>query len=102
LLIKYDPPKITLVYHFEKKSNDQFFHDILLERNFLEQSSTEDIVSHLYMAECYYFNPKQVKRIQLIRLVNKLKENCGVFENDDAIQKDRSMSGERYQNSSGN
>ena len=81
LLIKYDPPKITLVYHFEKKSNDQYFHDIPIERNFLEQSSTEDIVSHLYMAECYYFSPSQIKRGQLIRLVNMLKENCGIYEN---------------------
>ena len=88
LCIKYEPPKITLIYHFEKKTNEQYYHDIMIERNFLEQSSTEDIVSHLYMAECYYFNPKQVKRAQLIRLVNKLKDNCGVFETE--FRKDRS------------
>ena len=46
-----------------------------LERDFLEQSSTEDIVSHLYVTEGYYLNPKQVKRAQLIRLVNMMKQN---------------------------
>jgi hypothetical protein len=75
LMVKYEPPKITLVYHFEKKSNDQYYHDMSLERDFLEQSSTEDIVSHLYVTEGYYLNPKQVKRAQLIRLVNMMKQN---------------------------
>jgi hypothetical protein len=62
-MIKYDPPKITLVYHFEQKSNDQYYHDMMLDRSFMEQSSAEDIVSHLYVTEAYYLNPKQVKRV---------------------------------------
>jgi len=28
----------------------------------LENESDEDIVSHLYMSEAYYFNPKILKR----------------------------------------
>ncbi len=36
LMIKYEPPKLTLVYHFERKSNDQFYHDMPLERSFVD------------------------------------------------------------------
>ena len=51
----------------------------------LENETDEDIVSHLYMSEAYYFNPKCLKRHQVSkslihdfllkvkRLVNKLK-----------------------------
>jgi len=47
----------------------------MLDRSFIEQSSAEDIVSHLYVTEAYYFNPKQVKRVQLVKLVNMIKLN---------------------------
>ena len=68
-MIKYDPPKITIVYHFEERKNQQFYHDIELNREMLINQSTDDVVSHLYLTEAYYFNPKQVKRTQLIRLI---------------------------------
>ena len=61
-MIKYDPPKMTIVYHFEERKNQQFYHDIVLDREMLATKSTEDVVSHLYLTEAYYFNPKQVKR----------------------------------------
>ena len=41
----------------------------------LSNKSTEDIVSHLYVTEAYYFNPKQVKRSQLLRLVGMIQDN---------------------------
>ena len=28
----------------------------------LEHNTVEDVVSHLYVTEAYYFNPKQIKR----------------------------------------
>jgi hypothetical protein len=31
----------------------------------LETMSDEDITSHLYVTEAYYFNPKQIKRQQV-------------------------------------
>ena len=64
-MLKYDPPKITIVYHFEKKENERYYHDIMLERRMLETMTEEDMVSHLYVTEAYYFNPKQVKRQQV-------------------------------------
>ncbi len=62
LLLKYDPPIITIVYHFERNEKEKFYHDIVIERRMLETMSDEDICSHLYIAEAYYFNPKQIKR----------------------------------------
>ena len=69
LMVKYSPPKITLVYHFEKRSNEQYYHEILLDEKMVESDSTEDVVSHLYIKEPYYLDPKRVKRDQLLRLV---------------------------------
>ncbi len=65
LMLKYDPPKITIVYHFENKEHDKYFHDIPVERRMLESMSDEDLTSHLYVSEAYYFNPKQIKRQQV-------------------------------------
>ena len=75
LMIKYNPPKITIVYHFEQRRNQQFYHDIMLERDMLCNRSTDDVVSHLYVTEAYYFNPKQIKRSQLLRLVGMIQQN---------------------------
>ncbi len=49
---------ITIVYHFEQKQGDLYYHNIYLDKNKLANNSTEDIVSHLYVTEAYYFNPK--------------------------------------------
>lgn len=73
LAIKYNPPKITIIYHFEKRSNEQFYHDILLDKTFLQKNTVEDVVSHLYVTESYYLNPKQVKRAQLKKLVHMIQ-----------------------------
>lgn len=62
LMLKFDPPKISVVYHFESKPNEKFYHDIDIERRLLETLSDEDLTSHLYVSEAYYFNPKQIKR----------------------------------------
>lgn len=75
LMVKYNPPKLTIVYHFERKSNEQFYHEILLDSHMLHSQSAEDVVSHLYVTEAYYFNPKQVKRSQLLKLVQLVQQN---------------------------
>ena len=62
LLLKYNPPKLTMVYHFEQKSNEEYFHEIPIDKKLLLSKPAEEIVSHLYVTEAYYFNPKQVKR----------------------------------------
>ena len=65
LMLKYDPPMISIVYHFEHKQNERFFHDIQVEKRLLETMNEEDLASHLYVTEAYYFNPKQIKRQQV-------------------------------------
>ena len=65
VLLKFAPPKLTIVYHFENKENDQYYHDIHFDRSMLQNESEEDIVSHLFLSEAYYFNPKQLKRHQV-------------------------------------
>ena len=76
LMLKYNPPKMTIVYHFEQRSNEQYFHDIPVDATMLATQTCDEIVSHLYVTEAYYFNPKQVSRQQLIRLVNMLQNNA--------------------------
>lgn len=68
LMLKYDPPKITIVYHFEQRENERFYHEILVEKRMLETMTDDDITSHLYVTEAYYFNPKQIKRQQVSAL----------------------------------
>ena len=75
VMLKYDPPKMTIVYYFEQNSSEKYFHEINLDRRMLQSKSTDDMVSFLYLTEAYYFNPKQIKRPQLMRLVKKLQDS---------------------------
>lgn len=61
-LLKYNPPVITIVYHFETNKQEKFYHEVLVEKRMLENMPNDDIVSHLYVSEDFYFNPKLVKR----------------------------------------
>jgi hypothetical protein len=62
IMLRYEPPKMTIVYHFEQAQDEMYFHEILIDRRMLGNKTTEDMVSHLYVTEAYYFNPKQIKR----------------------------------------
>ena len=88
VLLKYNPPKLTIVYHFENKENDQYYHDIMFDRRMLENESNEDIVNHLYMSEAYYFNPKCIKRHQVsanCRISLSLSPVSAIFEHNIAL-----------------
>jgi hypothetical protein len=58
LAIRYSPPMLTIVYYFEQNSLDLYYHDINLDSKMLKTESADDVVSHLYLTEAYYFNPK--------------------------------------------
>ncbi|CDW74492.1 UNKNOWN [Stylonychia lemnae] len=74
LLLKFNPPKITMIYHFENNDKEKYYHDIYVERRMLESMTDDEIATHLFISEDYYFNPKYLKRAQVLRLVQKLKE----------------------------
>jgi hypothetical protein len=75
ILLKYNPPKLTLTYYFEQAQESKFYHEIPIDSEELANSTVKDVVSNLYVSEAYYFNPKQVKRPQLERLVEMMKAN---------------------------
>lgn len=62
ILLKYNPPKITLIYHLENNDKEKYYHDIFVEKRMLENMSEDEIVTHLYISEDFYFNPKYIKR----------------------------------------
>lgn len=62
LLLKYNPPKLTIWYHFEHDDREAYYHDIPIDRNMLLNQTDEEVVSQLFISEPYYFNPKQIKR----------------------------------------
>ena len=69
---------LALVSHNGMKATMKKF--VLANKNMLLQESVEDVVSHLYMRESYYLDPKKVKRSQLVRLVGMIVDqiNGGV------------------------
>lgn len=58
LLLKYNPPKITVVYYFENNKTEKFYHDIFIDKKMIDTMTEDDLCSHLYLSEAYYFNPK--------------------------------------------
>ena len=72
IMLKFDPPKMTIVYHFERNDRERFYHEIPIEKSMLESVDNEEICSHLFLSEAYYFNPKQIPRKQ-VRPLHSLK-----------------------------
>jgi len=66
---------MTLVYHFESKESELYYHEIPIDPKLLQTKSADDVVSHLYVTEAYYFNPKRIKRPQVLRLVKMMQSN---------------------------
>jgi hypothetical protein len=60
--MKFNPPKISIVYHFKDNKKEEFFHDIEIEKEMLMTKNEEEICNHLYFTEPYYFDPKEIKR----------------------------------------
>ena len=62
MALKFNPPMISLVYYFQNKQNEEYFHDIELDKKFIANATEEEICNHLYMNESFYFDPKEIKR----------------------------------------
>jgi hypothetical protein len=75
IALKWDPPMMTLAYHFERNETELYYHEIPIDPKMLQSKSADDVVSHLYVTEAYYFNPKQIKRPQVLRLVRMMQNN---------------------------
>jgi hypothetical protein len=75
LLVKYNPPCITIVYYFENDPSEKYFHEVPIAEEDLRTREADEIASDLYVTDAYYFNPKMIKRPQLLRMIGKLKDN---------------------------
>jgi hypothetical protein len=75
LLVKYSPPSLTIVYHFENDPSEKYFHEVPISAEDLASRTADEIASDLYVTDAYYFNPKMIKRPQLLGLIGRLKDN---------------------------
>lgn len=41
-----------------RNESEKYYHEIYMEKRMLETMNNEDIASHLFVAEAYYFDPK--------------------------------------------
>ena len=72
-LIKYDPPKICVVYHFKDHSEkDQYWRDI--ELNVDNSSTAKSITDTLFKEHSYYFDSSLITTHQVERLIQMVVE----------------------------
>lgn len=72
-LLKYDPPKICVVYHFkDHKKEDQYWRDLTLEVDM--QTIPSDLTAWLFKAHYWYFDEKLIKKEQVTKLMTQLKK----------------------------
>lgn len=70
-LIKYDPPKICVVYHFkDHNAKDQYWRDIPLEMQ--SDSTANSVTDFLFKEHCYYFDKGLVQAKQVEKLVQMI------------------------------
>ena len=61
-LVKLNPPKICVVYHYKGHNpNDQFWRDIPLDKH----NTAIDLTDWLFKAHSYYFDNTVVKKSQV-------------------------------------
>ena len=67
-LIKYDPPKICVVYHFkDHNEKDQYWRDIPLEVSTV--STANSVTDVLFKEHSYYFDSELIETTQVEKLV---------------------------------
>ena len=72
-LLKYDPPKICVVYHFKEHSvKDQYYRDLPLKIE--ADSEPIDMSNFLFKNHKFYFDEKIVRKEQVIKLMKILIE----------------------------
>ena len=70
-LIKYNPPKIWVVYHFKgHNAKDQYWRDIPLEIE--DKSTVASVTDFLFKEHCYYFDSSLVGQDQVKRLISMI------------------------------
>lgn len=75
-LIKYNPPKIWVVYHFKDHSEkDQFWRDIPLELN--PTSTASSVTNFLFKEHSYYFDSSLIGQEQVIKLIGMILQKNG-------------------------
>jgi uncharacterized protein YqfB (UPF0267 family) len=62
-LIKYDPGRIVIIYHFENNPKEQFYREI--DINIDTSTNLDDLCDFLFKSENYYLDLKIVKRKQV-------------------------------------
>lgn len=83
-LIKYNPPKIWVVYHFkDHNEKDQYWRDIPLEVN--TGSTANSVTDFLFKEHCYYFDSSLIGKQQVNKLVDMILKKNG---NEEAKQPD--------------
>lgn len=70
-LIKYDPPKIWVVYHFKDHSEkDQYWRDIPLELS--TDSTANSVTEFLFKEHSYYFDSSLIGQEQVNKLIGMI------------------------------
>lgn len=74
-LIKYDPPKICVVYHFkDHNAKDQYWRDIPLEVD--NDSTAKGVTDLLFKEHSYYFDSSLITTSQVEKLIQMvIKKN---------------------------
>lgn len=67
-LLKFDPPKICVVYHFKNhKAEDQYYRDLPLKYD--KDINAQELTDWLFKAHHFYFDEKIVKKDQVKKLM---------------------------------
>ena len=69
--ISYSPPQIVVEYN--KPSKNKLYHHKIKIKNITKETKTSDIVEEIYKKHGAYLNNKQVNKVNIIQLTEKLR-----------------------------
>ena len=70
--ISYSPPQIVVEYN--KPSKNKLYHHKIKIKNLTNESKISDIVDDIYKKHGAYLNNKQVNKVKIIQLIEKLRQ----------------------------
>jgi hypothetical protein len=59
-LVKYNPPKITIIYHLESNAEAKFAHDI--DISITTTTNLDDLTDFIFKSEAYYLDQREVSK----------------------------------------
>jgi len=79
LCIKFKPPSLALYYRLAGDPGKKFMHSVNIDKEVKAKKTADEIYKELLVNEPMYWNPNNITKEQIIRVIEKLLDNQSII-----------------------